>query len=414
MLTLKFKLVGIRDRQWWVIKYDEIIDGKTQDLSNPNKVNILLSKDYEDPIKLEWANPGLRESLEPPTLYLDTNIMKSKEDFIHSIKNILCDINCKYIPDKYDDVEFKYLDKMYEKVTRGFWKKEIIEKHNEFGKNSLEDLDTLMNPHKGYGITTITNRDGESPKILCEIPNTRLVIFKDPLFLNTDVKRKDIQGIKVGFILGFIDSVSPEINLNYMDVTPLIVIEMDIYKKYNYYTSSHIDNIHSTMRLNRDFKAKLKHHLVKALNEKTIEINFTKNQKDFWIMNHNIDFGRGSKKVSILCEKANFSNPHKFRFTIQRPGFDSKEFILDPRNNKGTEKYPNTLSEFFSYVCSIIEYNEDYTTFLDYFRAFLESYYSYDLPLDIAKHISKFYPVSRGGNIILNNGYMLDKFKFVK
>jgi hypothetical protein len=414
MLTLKFKLVGIRDRQWWVIKYDEIIDGKTQDLSNPNKVNILLSKDYEDPIKLEWANPGLRESLEPPTLHLDTNIMKSKEDFIHSIKNILCNINCKYIPDKYDDVEFKYLDKMYEKVTRGFWKKEIIEKHNEFGKNSLEDLDTLMNPHKGYGITTITNRDGKSPKILCEIPNTRLVIFKDPLFLNTDVKRKDIQGIKVGFILGFIDSVSPEINLNYMDVTPLIIIEMDIYKKYNYYTSSHIDNIHSTMRLNRDFKATLKHHLVKALNEKTIEINFTTNQKDFWVMNHSIDFGRGSKKVSILCEKANFSNPHKFRFTIQRPGFDSKEFILDPKNNKGTEKYPNTLSEFFSYICSIIEYNEDYTTFLDYFRAFLESYYSYDLPLDIAKHISKFYPVSRGGNITLNNGYMLDKFKFVK
>ena len=412
MLTLNFKLTDTEEGKL-LLKYDEI-DGTKLILGNPNKINIILNKEYDNPIRLEWANPGLRDSLNPPTLYLDTNIMKSKEDFIHSIKNILCDIRYDYIINEYNTIEFKNLENIYEKLIKYYWDEETIANHTMFGKNSLEDLDTLMNPHKGYGITTITDRDGESPKILCEIPNTRLVIFKDPLFLNTDVKRKDIQGIKVGFILGFIDSVSPEINLNYMDVTPLIVIEMDIYKKYNYYTSSHIDNIHSTMRLNRDFKATLKHHLVKALNEKTTEIYFTTNQKDFWVMNHSIDFGRGSKKVSILCEKANFSNPHKFRFTIQRPGFDSKEFILDPKNNKGTEKYPNTLSEFFSYVCSIIEYNEDYTTFLDYFRAFLESYYSYDLPLDIAKHISKFYPDSRGGNIILNNGYMLDKFKFVK
>ena len=412
MLTLNFKLTDTEEGKL-LLKYDEI-DGTKLILGNPNKINFILNKEYDNPIRLEWANPGLRDSLDPPTLYLDTNVMKSKEDFIHSIKNILCDIRYDYIMNEYSTIEFKNLENIYEKLIKYYWDEETIANHTMFGKNSLEDLDTLMNPHKGYGITTITNRDGESPKILCEIPNTRLVIFKDPLFLNTDVKRKDIQGIKVGFILGFIDSVSPEINLNYMDVTPLIIIEMDIYKKYNYYTSSHIDNIHSAMRLNRDFKATLKHHLVKALNEKTIEINFTKNQKDFWVMNHTIDFGRGSKKVSILCEKANFSNPHKFRFTIQRPGFDSKEFILDPKNNKGTEKYPNTLSEFFSYVCSIIEYNEDYTTFLDYFKAFLESYYSYDLPLDIAKHISKFYPVSRGGNITLNNGYMLDKFKFVK
>lgn len=413
MLTLNFKLVGIRDRQWWVIKYDEIIDGKTQDLSNPNKVNILLSKDYEDPIKLEWANPSLRESLEPPTLYLDTNIMKSKEDFIHSIKNILCNIKCKYIPDKYDNVEFKYLDKMYEKVTRGFWKKDLIEKHNEFGKNSLEDLDSLMNPHEGYNVITMVNRDGESPKILCRFPDSRLVVFKDPLFLNTDVKNKGINGAKVGFILGFIDSISPEVNLNYMDVIPLFVIEMDIYKKYNYYTSSHIDNIHSTGKLNRDWKAKLKHIVAKALNDKNIDIKFTNNQKDFWIMNHSIDFGRGSKKVSILCEKANFSNPHKFRFSVSKLG-ESKEFILDPKNNRGTEKYPNTLSEFFSYVCSIIEYNEDYTTFLDYFQVFIGEHWTSDLGIDISKNISKFYPVNRGGNVMLNNGYILDKFKFVK
>lgn len=412
MLTLNFKLTDTEEGKL-LLKYDEI-DGTKLILGNPNKINFILNKEYDNPIRLEWANPGLRDSLEPPTLYLDTNVMKSKEDFIHSIKNILYDIRYDYIMNEYNTIEFKNLENIYEKLIKYYWDEETIANHTMFGKNSLEDLDTLMNPHKGYGITTITNRDGESPKILCEIPNTRLVIFKDPLFLNTDVKRKDIQGIKVGFILGFIDSVSPEINLNYMDVTPLIVIEMDIYKKYNYYTSSHIDNIHSTMRLNRDFKATLKHHLVKALNEKTIEINFTTNQKDFWVMNHSIDFGRGSKKVSIICERANFSNPHKYRFTVSRPGMDSKEFMLDPKNNKGTEKYPNTLSEFFSYVCSIIEYNEDYTTFLDYFRAFLESYYSYDLPLDIAKHISKFYPVSRGGNIILNNGYMLDKFKFVK
>ena len=412
MLTLNFKLTDTEEGKL-LLKYDEI-DGTKLILGNPNKINFILNKEYDNPIRLEWANPGLRDSLDPPTLYLDTNIMKSKEDFIHSIKNILCDIRYDYIMNEYNTIEFKNLENIYKKLIKYYWDEETIANHTMFGKNSLEDLDTLMNPHKGYGITTITNRDGESPKILCEIPNTRLVIFKDPLFLNTDVKRKDIQGIKVGFILGFIDSISPEINLNYMDVTPLIIIEMDIYKKYNYYTSSHIENIHSTMRLNRDFKAKLKHHLVKALNEKTIEINFTKNQKDFWVMNHSIDLGRGSKKVSILCERANFSNPHKYRFTIQRPGMDSKEFMLDPKNNKGTEKYPNTLSEFFSYVCSIIEYNEDYTTFLDYFRAFLESYYSYDLPLDIAKHISKFYPVSRGGNITLNNGYMLDKFKFVK
>lgn len=412
MLTLNFKLTDTEEGKL-LLKYDEI-DGTKLMLGNPNKINFILNKEYDNPIRLEWANPGLRDSLDPPTLYLDTNVMKSKEDFIHSIKNILCDIRYDYIMNEYSTIEFKNLENIYEKLIKYYWDEETIANHTMFGKNSLEDLDTLMNPHKGYGVTTITNRDGESPKILCEIPNTRLVIFKDPLFLNTDVKRKDIQGIKVGFILGFIDSVSPEINLNYMDVTPLIVIEMDIYKKYNYYTSSHIDNIHSTMRLNRDFKATLKHHLVKALNEKTIEINFTTNQKDFWVMNHSIDFGRGSKKVSILCERANFSNPHKYRFTISRPGMDSKEFMLDPKNNKGTEKYPNTLSEFFSYVCSIIEYNEDYTTFLDYFKAFLESYYSYDLPLDIAKHISKFYPVSRGGNITLNNGYMLDKFKFVK
>ena len=412
MLTLKFKLTDTKEGKL-LLKYDEI-DGSKLMLGNPNKINFILNKEYDNPITLEWANPGSRDSLDPPTLYLDTNVMKSKEDFIHSIKNILCDIRYDYIMDKYNTIEFKNLENIYEKLVNYYWDEETIANHTMFGKNSLEDLDTLMNPHKGYGITTITNRDGESPKILCEIPDTRLLIFKDPLFLNTDVKNKDIQGMKVGFILGFIDSISPEINLNYMDVTPLIVIEMDIYKKYNYYTSSHIDNIHSTMRFNRDFKATLKHHLVKALNEKTIEINFTKNQKDFWVMNHSIDFGRGSKKVSILCEKANFSNPHKFRFTIQRPGFDSKEFILDPKNNKGTEKYPNTLSEFFSYVCSIMEYNEDYTTFLDYFKAFLESYYSYDLPLDIAKHISKFYPVSRGGNVILNNGYILDKYRFIR
>lgn len=412
MLTLNFKLTDTEEGKL-LLKYDEI-DGTKLILGNPNKINFILDKEYDNPIRLEWANPGLRDSLDPPTLYLDTNVMKSKEDFIHSIKNILCDIRYDYIMNEYNTIEFKNLENIYEKLIKYYWDEETIANHTMFGKNSLEDLDTLMNPHKGYGITTVTNRDGESPKILCEIPNTRLVIFKDPLFLNTDVKRKDIQGIKVGFILGFIDSISPEINLNYMDVTPLIIIEMDIYKKYNYYTSSHIDNIHSTMRLNRDFKATLKHHLVKALNEKTIEINFTKNQKDFWVMNHSIDFGRGSKKVSIICERANFSNPHKYRFTVSRPGMDSKEFMLDPKNNKGTEKYPNTLSEFFSYVCNIIEYNEDYTTFLDYFKAFLESYYSYDLPLDIAKHISKFYPVSRGGNIILNNGYMLDKFKFVK
>ena len=412
MLTLKFKLTDTEEGKL-LLKYDEI-DGTRLILGNPNKINFTLNKEYDNPINLEWANPGRRDSLDPPILYLDTNVMKSKEDFIHSIKNILCDIRYDYIMDKYNTIEFKNLENIYEKLVNYYWDKETIENHNEFGKNSLEDLDSLMDPYKGYNITTIVKIDGESPKILYRFPDSQLVILKDPLFLNTDIKNKGISGVKVGFILGFIDSISPEINLNCMDVTPLFVIEMDIYKKYNYYTSSHIDNIQSTGKLNRDWRAKLKHVIAKALNEKTIEINFTKNQIEFWIMNHTIDFGRGSKKVSILCERAIFSNPHKFRFTVYRPGYDSKELVLDPKNNKGTEKYPNTLSEFFSYVCSIIEYNEDYTTFLDYFKGFLESYHSYDLPLDIAKHISRFYPVNRGGNVILNNGYMLDKFKFVR
>ena len=412
MLTLKFRIVGVGNGRIR-IRYDEIED-KKEILGNPNKVNILLTKDYENPIQLEWDNPGLRDSLDPPILHLDTNIMKSKEDFIHSIKNILCDIRYEYIPKTYNTVQFKNLEKIYERLTRAFWKEETIANHNMFGKNSLEDLDCLKSRLEGYPTPNIVKSNGESPEVLCQFNDTKLIVFKDPIFLNTDVKIKGIQGIKVGFIIGFVDSISTDINFNSMDVTPLAVIEMDIYKKYNYYTSSHIDNIHSTMKLNREWKAKFKHYLVKALNEKKIEINFTSGQKDFWIMNHTIDFGRGSKKVSILCEKANFSNPHKYRFTVSKPGTEIKEFSLDPKNNKGTEKYPNTLSEFFSYICSIIEYNEDYTTFLDYFKAFLESYYSYDLPLDIAKHISKFYPVSRGGNVILNNGYMLDKFRFIR
>lgn len=412
MLTLKFKLTDTEEGKL-LLKYDEI-DGTRLILGNPNKINFTLNKEYDNPINLEWANPGRRDSLDPPILYLDTNVMKSKEDFIHSIKNILCDIRYDYIMDKYNTIEFKNLENIYEKLVNYYWDKETIENHNEFGKNSLEDLNDLKSRFEGYQMTNIVKLDGGTPDILYQFDDTELVVFKDPIFLNTDVKRKGIQGVKVGFIIGFVDNISIDMNFKSMDITPLVVVEMDIYKKYNYYTSSHVDNIHSTIPLNRGWKAKFKHYLVKALNEKTIEINFTKNQTEFWIMNHTIDFGRGSKKVSILCERANFSNPHKFRFTVYRPGYDSKEFVLDPKNNKGTEKYPNTLSEFFSYVCDLIEYNEDYTTFLDYFKAFLESYYSYDLPLDIAKHISKFYPANRGGNVTLNNGYMLDKFRFVR
>ena len=411
MLTLKFKLTDTEEGKL-LLKYDEI-DGTRLILGNPNKIIFILNKEYDNPINLEWANPGRRDSLDPPILYLDTNVMKSKEDFIHSIKNILCDIRYDYIMDKYNTIEFKNLENIYEKLVNYYWDKETIEKHNEFGKNSLESLENLRSKFEGYQITDVVKLDGGTPDILCQFNDTKLILFKDPIFLNIDIKRKGNQGIKVGFIIGFVDNISIDTNFKSMDVTPLAVVEMDIYRKYNYYTSSHIDNIHSSMQLNRDWKTKIKHFLVKSLNEKTIEIIFTTNQNNFWVMNHSIDFGRGSKKVSILCERANFSNPHKFRFTVSRLG-ESKKFILDPKNNKGTEKYPNTLSEFFSYVCSIIEYNEDYTTFLDYFKVFLESYYSYDLPLDIAKHISKFYPVNRGGNVTLNNGYMLDKFKFVR
>lgn len=411
MLTLNFKLTDTEEGKL-LLKYDEV-DGTRLILGNPNKINFILNKKYDNPINLEWANPGLRDSLDPPTLYLDTNVMKSKEDFVHSIKNILCDIRYDYIMDKYGTIEFKNLDNIYEKLIKYYWDEETIEKHNNFGKNSLEDLDNFKSRFEGYQMTDVMKLDGGTPDILFQFDDTKLIVFKDPLLLNTDVRRKGIQGVKIGFIIGFVDNISIDMNFKSMDVTPLVVLEMYIYRKYNYYTTSHIDNIHSTVRLNRDWKAKFKHYLVKALNEKTIEINFIKNQSEFWIRNHTIDFGRGSKKVSIICERANFSNPHKYRFTVSRLG-ESKKFILDPKNNKGTEKYPNTLSEFFSYVCSIIEYNEDYTTFLNYFKVLLESYNSYDLPLDIAKNISRFYPVSRGGNVILNNGYILDKFKFVR
>ena len=409
MLTLNFKLIDTEEGKL-LLKYDEV-DGTRLTLDNPNKINFILNKEYDNPISLEWANPGSRDSLDPPTLYLDTNVMKSKEDFIHSIKNILCDIRYDYIMDKYNTIEFKNLENIYEKLIKYYWDEETIAQHNMFGKCSLDGLESLLTTsYKDYKVTTIQNREGGSPDILCQFPNTRLVIFKDPVFLNTDVKNKDISGVKVGFILGFVEEVYPEVNIRDMDVIPLFVVEMDIYKKYNYYTSSHIDNIQSTGRMNREWKFKLKHFIVKALNDRIIEVNFTSKQKDFWIMNHSIYFGKGSKKVSILCEKANFKNPHKFRFTVSKLG-ESKEFTLDPKNNKGTEKYPNTLSEFFSYVCSIIEYNEDYSTFLNYFQVFIGDYSSNDLGVDISKNISKLYPSSRGGNVMLNNGYILDKLR---